>query len=303
MNEIRLSVVIANYNHGHFLEARIQSILNQLDANDEIVIVDDASTDNSIEIIEKFVAQDSRIHLIRNEKNLGVVKSANRVMKAARGKYLSSLSADDRILPGFIQKTMKVLEENPSIPLCCSNCAMWFDNVPDKDQNQIYSTPIIEGVTVPQIFPPSEIVDVFFKTNFWIPGHTTIIKKDLVLEYGALNEDLGPFCDWYLLHSIAVDHGAAYIPEDLSVWRQNEGCYSSLTDQIKRNKMEMNLLKAATLKRKKFRSSGLVWWYVRKRLFRLCLFPQYWDFVASTVYRSFYKKFRRWFIQRSGKVS
>ena len=291
MKDVRLSVVIANYNHGHFLKERIQSILDQLKENDEILIIDDASTDDSVDIINRFVSRDFRVRLMRNEKNLGVIKSANRVIQASRGKYVASLSADDRILPGFIEQTMKILEDNPTVPLCCSNCAEWFDDVPDKDPDKIYSQLSIQGVTVPKIFSAQEIIDVFFRTNFWIPGHTAIVKKDLLLQYGGLNEELGPFCDWFLLHSIALDHGAAYLPQNLSVWRRNVGCYSSVTDKRKIDQAEMNLFRAAAANRKKFRSSGLMWWYIRKRLLQLCIFPKYWDFIAVIVCRSLYKKY------------
>lgn len=291
----RLSVVIANYNHAHFLIERLESILEQLEENDEILIIDDASTDHSVELIGQFVSRDPRIRLMRNEKNLGVIKSANRVIHAAQGKYIASLSADDKILPGFIKKTMKVLEENPTIALCCSNCAEWFDQVPGKNGDKIYSQLAIQGVTTPQILSPKEIVSVFFKTDFWIAGHTTIVKKEYVLQYGGLDEKLGPFCDWFLLHTIALNHGAAYIPEDLSIWRRNEGCYSSGANQKKLAHMEMGLLRAAALQRKKFRASGLMSGYIRKRLWKLCLFPQYWDFIASSLYRYVYRKMLRCF--------
>ena len=145
------------------------------------------------------------------------------------------------------------------------------------------------------VFTPKEIVDVFFKTDFWIAGHTTIIKKELVINYGGLNEDLGPFCDWFLFHSIALNFGVAYIPEDLSVWRINKKSYSVSGEKKMIDQLEVNLFKAMGSNRKKFKSSGLMKVYVYKRFLRFCFFPKYWDFMAHTLYRSAYIKFRRIF--------
>ena len=66
LKPLHLSVVIPNYNHGRYLQERISSILKQLGPEDELILVDDASTDNSVAIIRKF--QDPRLHLYQNVK-------------------------------------------------------------------------------------------------------------------------------------------------------------------------------------------------------------------------------------------
>src|SRR6185295_6763302 len=101
-----LSVIMTNYNHGHFLEARLHSILEQLPDDAELLIVDDASTDNSVAIIQKIAQTEPRIRLSQNPKNPGSVTSVNRALQEAKGTYIASLAADDKILPGFIEKTL-----------------------------------------------------------------------------------------------------------------------------------------------------------------------------------------------------
>src|SRR3989344_8141378 len=130
-----LSVIMTNFNHGHFLEARLSSILDQLTENGEIVIVDDASTDESVSIIKTFAAKDKRIKLLQNSTNLGVIPSVNRALQTAQGKYITSLAADDLILPGFIKKTLQPLLDHPDIAICCSDCGLLFDCFPDRDTN------------------------------------------------------------------------------------------------------------------------------------------------------------------------
>ncbi|MBS3905159.1 MAG: glycosyltransferase family 2 protein [Simkania sp.] len=159
MSQIRLSVAMANYNHGMFLEERISSILEQLEA-------DDASTDQSVSVIEKFAVIDTRVRLICNTQNMGVVKSANRAFSSSRGRYLCSLSAGDRILPGFIDKTLGVLLEQLDIAICCSACAIWFDGFPDKDPQEVYVDPLIDNAKEILVFRPQQVVKIFRTTSF-----------------------------------------------------------------------------------------------------------------------------------------
>lgn len=81
---IRISVCMAVRNGTNFIEEQIASILPQLDETDELVIVDDASQDDTIRVIEEF--HDSRIRIVRQEKNHGVIRSFGRALEEARGR-------------------------------------------------------------------------------------------------------------------------------------------------------------------------------------------------------------------------
>jgi len=79
MPEPTLTAGFPNYNHSHYLPQAIEAILSQSRPPDEFIIVDDASTDNSVEIIESYARQDSRLRLVRHEHNQGAVASLDRV--------------------------------------------------------------------------------------------------------------------------------------------------------------------------------------------------------------------------------
>lgn len=297
----RLSVAIANYNHGYLLKERLSSILEQLSEEDEIVIVDDASTDDSVAIIEEMAIQDRRLQLLRNPQNRGVVKSANRAMKACRGIYIISMSSDDRILPGFIEKTMAVLFSHPEIPLACSDCAMSYVGFPDKDPEKIYTATLIQEAKEVLVFFPRDMVSLFRTTiSFWIPGHTAILRRDLLEKYGYLDESLGYLCDWFLLHQIGVKYGVAYIPQSLSVWRQEQKSYSLARHEDMQYKAELHFKLIQAMARSPhrllFHRSRLAHYYTRICFWRLMKMPQYWDFsflFALRVIRNRIKKFAR----------
>src|SRR5256884_7474545 len=116
----RLSVIIPNYNHARFLPNCLEAILRQSEQPFEIIVIDDASTDNSVEVIEAFTKRNPIIRFYRNEQNRGVVSGMNRGLELARGDYVYYAAADDQVLPGFFEKSLRLLNEHPQAALCCT---------------------------------------------------------------------------------------------------------------------------------------------------------------------------------------
>ncbi len=94
MNIDKFSLLMANYNNGKYIDEAIESVLRQTYRNWELIIIDDASTDNSIEVISRYV-NDKRIKLIKNNKNLGVGGTKRKCAFYATGKYIGILDPDD----------------------------------------------------------------------------------------------------------------------------------------------------------------------------------------------------------------
>ncbi|MFA5023121.1 MAG: glycosyltransferase family 2 protein, partial [Candidatus Paceibacterota bacterium] len=90
----KVSINIATYNRGHFLPMAIESILKQSFTNWEIIIVDDGSTDNTAQVIEKYLI-DPRIHYFKNDQNLGICATRNRALQESAGEYLAVLDSHD----------------------------------------------------------------------------------------------------------------------------------------------------------------------------------------------------------------
>lgn len=111
-----VSVIMAVYNGADHVGQTIESILGQTWKNMEIIIVDDASTDHSLEVIRSY--QDTRIKVIACEKNRNVAYSGNLGFKAARGKYVALIGHDDLWKPDKLEKQILFLEEHPSCHVC-----------------------------------------------------------------------------------------------------------------------------------------------------------------------------------------
>ena len=106
---------MTSYNYASYIEEAIKSVINQTYSNWELIIIDDCSKDNSVEIIEKYVKQDSRIKLIINNKNLGLAASLKKAISYAQYDWLAFLESDDIFYPNALVEKIKILPLNPDI--------------------------------------------------------------------------------------------------------------------------------------------------------------------------------------------
>ena len=108
------SVIIRNFNRVRCVTRAIDSALIQTNQDLEVVVVDDASTDGSVELIREQFRQDSRVRLIELQGNVGAGEAANVGSRAARGQLIGFLDSDDEWLPECLAAHTEVLSENPS---------------------------------------------------------------------------------------------------------------------------------------------------------------------------------------------
>lgn len=108
----KVSIIMPNYNCGKFLGETINSVIDQTYKNWELLIVDDCSTDNSVEVIKSFCEKDERVKLFVNEQNSGAAASRNRAMREASGKWIAFLDSDDLWLEEKLEKQLRFMAEN-----------------------------------------------------------------------------------------------------------------------------------------------------------------------------------------------
>jgi glycosyltransferase involved in cell wall biosynthesis len=136
MNAPKVTVMMMVYNAERYLRQAIDSVLGQTFTDFELLILDDASTDRCLEIIESY--SDLRIRIIRNESNRGVAYSRSKVLPLARGEYVAVLDADDIALPERLQVQVSYLDSHPDICLVGSAYQVIGD---DGSVKSIYRQP------------------------------------------------------------------------------------------------------------------------------------------------------------------
>ncbi|HEY9660554.1 MAG TPA: glycosyltransferase, partial [Allocoleopsis sp.] len=113
----QISVLMAVYNGSRYVAEAIESILNQTFTDFEFLIIEDGSTDNTVQILQDYANRDPRIKLIQNEQNIGLTKSLNKGLKLAQGKYIARQDADDVSLPHRFEQQIAVFAQNPAAVL------------------------------------------------------------------------------------------------------------------------------------------------------------------------------------------
>ncbi len=206
MNYPKISVVIPNYNHADYLPQSLDSNLSQSYPNFEIIVVDDGSTDNSVEVVNQYIAKDPRVSLIRNETNCGLVHATKVGTEAATGEFIVYRGADDVSFPGFFEKAAQMLVENPQAGFCCGDFAYSYDDLDTfQVENSNYSSS-------PQYFSPDQLSEVLTPENpMW--SHTVMARTEIMRATPCFDVDLTWLWDYLWNTVIAFRHGICYVPE------------------------------------------------------------------------------------------
>jgi len=110
-----VSIITPSYNNALFIEETIESVLHQTYPHWELIIIDDCSLDNSLEIIKRYAKDEPRIKLIINTENVGVSESRNIAIKSAKGTYIAFLDSDDLWLPKKLYKQLTLMKKTNSL--------------------------------------------------------------------------------------------------------------------------------------------------------------------------------------------
>ncbi|SVC95082.1 uncharacterized protein METZ01_LOCUS347936, partial [marine metagenome] len=207
------------YNGSNYLNEAIESALCQTLNDFEFLIIDDASTDNSVEIINSY--SDSRIKFLINDKNIGQTASLNLGLARAQGEYVARFDQDDVCLPKRLEEQVAFLKKNPSISIVCSReysidekgerIGVW------KRELKNYGTFL--GYIILGINP------------IWTPS--VMFIKDDILQLDGFDENFGPASDFELWSRIALKRlNAQVVPKFHQLRRIHSQSQSNLkTDE------------------------------------------------------------------------
>ena len=136
---MEFEILTANYNNSQFLDSFFNSINNSFVKPKRIIFVDDCSTDNSIEIVSKFIKEGNvPVKLIENPENMGFANSLNLAISQLGSTYFARLDPDDSVFPERFQAQLLYLERNPDIDLVGTNVQYYLNNLPIRYSDVMY---------------------------------------------------------------------------------------------------------------------------------------------------------------------
>lgn len=239
-----LSVLMPNYNHARYLAEAIRGIASQSRPPDEFLILDDASTDNSLEVIAPFLEQFPFIRLIRHERNQGVIVASQRLFAEARGDYVFAAAADDIRLPGFFELALHWAARFPQAGLafgivhivdhaghllCRGEASRW--------RKPLYASPEQFLREYLEVERPSQSTCA-----------ATIYRRDAIQEVGGYRAELGSWADTFAFRAIGLKYGVCYLAAELVHARELPSGFHQRCHSDPRASLEM-IARAADLMR------------------------------------------------------
>ena len=209
-----VSIVVPSYNHAHFLPIALDSALAQSYSQLEILILDDASTDETSTIIQPYLA-DPRIRYIRNEQNLGLGRNLNKAISLATGEYITTLGSDDRLMPDYIATSIEFLQQHPEVDLVYGDLA--YINEEDtvrSDRAGVIPAQYIGGI--------SEFARSLYFCCF-ASLMTITVSRRIYERYGLLKEDITGSDLGMLMRWTAAGLTMAHIPQTFGAFRVRQG--------------------------------------------------------------------------------
>jgi glycosyltransferase involved in cell wall biosynthesis/Flp pilus assembly protein TadD/SAM-dependent methyltransferase len=208
---ISVSVIMAAHNAAPYLTEAIQSILKQTRQDFELIIIDDASTDETGEILEQF--DDPRVRIIKNIENVGPAGSRNKALAVAMGNYIAIMDADDISLPHRFESQIRFLESNPDYALVGS----FAYQIDELGQHQS----VLKVQT-----DDNGIRRCLIRVNNFVHG-SVMFRKRILLEMDGYDVRFKYAHDYDLFLRIIERHKVANLPEPLYCWRSSQTQISS----------------------------------------------------------------------------
>jgi len=217
-----VSILAANYNNKKYVIEALESIKSQSYPNIELIIVDDASKDDSPELIEQWLKSYNKPYkFIRHPENMGICRTCNDLVKAASGKYISFIATDDMYLPDKIKHSVEVLENSdPSVAIVYSDTYLI-----DGEGSRKFGTfmTVMAGCTFDNA-PSGDVLLQIQEKNFlhWI---TVLAKREIYEELGYYDEKLS-FEDYDMSIRVARKYKVIYTDNVQTLYRVHGASFS-----------------------------------------------------------------------------
>jgi glycosyltransferase involved in cell wall biosynthesis len=213
MDTSPISVVLPNYNHARLIGRQLNALLSQSVRPLEVIVIDDASTDDSVEVIGRFAKGNPIVRLIRNERNLGAIATVMRGLKECRGEYFTSVAADDFVAPGCFERMMRLIDHFPQAGIYFGQVQCM---VPQEGGSEFIEGPLSKASrwTEEMYARPDSFLNDYLEVEpcYVSPSPGTIHRTRCFEEVEGYRAELGHWADTFALRAIGLKYGACYAP-------------------------------------------------------------------------------------------
>ncbi len=210
-----------NFNHARFLPEALNSVLSQLRPDDELIVIDDASSDDSIQIINGIIGGLPHARLIRHEVNRGALATLNEGLAQAKNRYVCFPAADDIVVGGTFETALSLLARYPEAGFCSG-----FVHVIDEDGRPVGPLPTRSVLDAPGFLDKTRCATELMRDDTWIVG-LAFYRTDLLRAAGGFLPELSNFTDGFACRVVAARNGCCFVPQPFQLWRRMSAGLSS----------------------------------------------------------------------------
>jgi glycosyltransferase involved in cell wall biosynthesis len=210
------------YNGEELLPRCIESVVNQTIRPLEYLILDDASTDNSLGIAKSYAKDHPWIRVIPNDQNRGAFANFKRIYDLAKGDFLYAVAVDDRSFPRTLERFADALRQWPGASLVSGMMAL------DNSAGETVGVEKMDGVKEKSYFTPDEYLSEYLlhhPANHSL-GPCTAYRKSAAEKVGGLREELQHWADSFLHRALSLESGMVYVPEIVHSFTMSQGSIS-----------------------------------------------------------------------------
>ena len=226
-----VSIITASYNYENYIKETIESVINQTVQDWEMIIVDDGSSDNSVEIVKSYCNADKRIKLFQHEKgmNKGLAETLKLGIEKASGEWIVFLESDDTITPDYLEEKYKVIAQYPDVSFIFNDINMFGNNEVILEKQAYFKK---QKKRLSKYKFPTMLIDFFKKkSSNIIPTFSCVMCKKNLFEQIDFDSPIKPLLDLFLWIQISKKSVFYYVNKKLTNWRMHESSY------VKRSKV------------------------------------------------------------------
>ncbi len=220
-----VSVITPCYNYGRFLEETVRSLQAQTYPQWECIVVDDGSTDNTLEVAHRLASEDPRIRYLRQD-NAGVSAARNRALTEVRGTFLQFLDADDLLQPRKLELHLPVAQTTPGVAVVYGTMYRFQTDDPARTPEPLRLPP-------PRSGGAEEIAPGLLEDNMFLPG-CALVRTEAVRSAGGFKAGLRGVEDWHLMWRILLAGGRfQYSPlPETALLSRHHGANASMNSRM-----------------------------------------------------------------------
>lgn len=223
---MKISIITASYNYAEYLEDAIKSVINQSYADWELIIVDDGSSDNSLEIIKKYYEIDGRIKLYQHEnhQNKGLTETIKYGISKATGDWIAFLESDDYFSPDNLLKKVAIIKKEPNVKLIFNQVKFLYSEE-DKPNLELKLKRFNkkQKELANKSYPRNMFKD-FYRNNS-ILTFSCVMVQSKELQTANFEAPVDSMLDWWLWIHLAYKNDFYFLNEELTCWRLHSKSY------------------------------------------------------------------------------